>query len=1157
MNQSIRRIPALLFLAALAAAVFAMTASAAGSRIVPNRYIVVFKDSVDKPGNLARTQAQQKDGELGFIYRHGLKGYSAELSKDAVQALRNNPRVASVEPDVYGGIASQATPTGISRVFAPTNGALDIDEQDDARIDADIAILDTGIAYLHPDLDVVGRTDCSNGTKEEASCVDGKGSDGHGHGTHVAGTAAAIDNGYGVVGTAPGARLWAVKVLDDSGNGFLSELIAGIDWVTATRTDEDLENDIEVVNMSLRYWSHFSSEAFEQAISTSLEAGVVHVTIAGNEAEEVRYIPGNYPDLITVSALGDFDGKSGNGGKGQDQLAKFSNYGPLVDVAAPGVEILSTVPWEPGYEGGWSGTSMASPHVAGAAAVFASRSQPTSKTDVEAIRNAIVESGNLDWNDSSGDGIKEPLLDLSDEGMFDLPSLPLATTKSATQVNDEGATFNATINPNAFETTYQFEYGTTTSYGTTVPLTAKEIGSGIEDVVVSEKVTGLKAETKYHYRITATNEKGTALGADQSFTTLAALGAESEPVTATESSKATLNGIVSPRGLKTTYQFEYGTTTSYGSKAPVTPASIGAGTSPVEVSETISGLAPETTYHYRLVATDEEDAAYGKDRAFTTLPPNIEFDFQFGKSGSGNGQFAGPSDLAVDSQGNIWVVDSQNDRVQKFNAKGEYLSQFGKHGTGSGQFNTPQGIGIDSQGNVWVADTENDRVQKFNSKGEYLSQFGSGQLNEPSDVAIDLQGNPLVAEYGNGSILKFNSSGKFIRILAEGGPRLTVDPEGNIWFPNADRVVRLDRSGNHLATIAVGELENAVSVAIDPARDVWVLENDRIVQLDSEGEFISEYGEGGAGEGQLYEPAGIATDTEGNVWVANTSGQSVQKWLWMRQTGWRTAGPGYVGLREATLNAVINPEGAATSYHFEYDNGSTSSKSAGSGTKPIAVSSLVTDVEVGGTHKYRVVVSTEFGTAYGDWRQFAFQVPQGEASAPKVGSVWRIKGKTLAELGKSSVKVESAGKFEITIPELEVSFHDCRQTGEGVLKQPDVIELSLTLSGCEIAGLEEVCTVEPFELELAGKGGSLHGQEAWLMQIVTKGAECPWYPEAFVEEDEVGISAEFGMESIGLPVEMQGSVLLSEGQLPVQLLGYSIWEIAQGSGDHGAEFGLG
>ena len=163
-----------------------------------------------------------------------------------------------------------------------------------------------------------------------------------------------------------------------------------------------------------------STSALDQAIASSVAQGVVYVVAAGNSDKDAStFSPANHPDVITVSALADFDGAPGGLGSPtcradqDDTLADFSNWGSLVEIAAPGVCILST--WPGGGYNTISGTSMASPHVAGAAALLASgANKPTSQAGVFAIRDALVAAENVDWTEDSGDGAQEPLLDVSD-----------------------------------------------------------------------------------------------------------------------------------------------------------------------------------------------------------------------------------------------------------------------------------------------------------------------------------------------------------------------------------------------------------------------------------------------------------------------------------------------------------------------------------------------------------------------------------------------------------------------------------------------------------------------------------------------------------------------------------------------------------------------
>lgn len=205
-------------------------------------YIIVFKDTVDVPASVPE-MARAYGLQPGFVYEHALKGMSAVVPPGRLEALQHDPRVAYVVEDLERSINVQTVPTGIQRIFADDNAGIDIDGADDYRVDVDVAVIDTGIDLQHPDLNVAGGMNCT--TKiVRAVCVTG-GDDDHYHGTHVAGTIGALDNGEGVVGVAPGARLWAVKVLNSKGSGWSSWIIAGIDWVAKNAAT------IEVANMSL------------------------------------------------------------------------------------------------------------------------------------------------------------------------------------------------------------------------------------------------------------------------------------------------------------------------------------------------------------------------------------------------------------------------------------------------------------------------------------------------------------------------------------------------------------------------------------------------------------------------------------------------------------------------------------------------------------------------------------------------------------------------------------------------------------------------------------------------------------------------------------------------------------------------------------------
>ena len=385
----------------------------AGSpRVIPEHYIVVFKDNVDTDAVANSLKGRFNKGRFNmttrFRYRHALRGMAVKMPARVRDLLAADPRVAYIVPDVIVSINAQTLPTGIDRINADLDPAANIDGSNDA-MNVDIAILDTGIDLDHPDLNVFKYAYCEDRWPFSTTCIDGdsNANDGHSHGTHVAGIAAAIDNNSGVVGVAPGARLWAVKVLEDNGSGSGSQIIAGVDYVTGHA------NEIEVANMSLTGEGTF--QPLDDAIQGAIDAGVVFTLAAGNDSVNVsQRFPAGHPNAITVSALEDYDGKpNGISGSAQDDtFAWFSNYGMGVDIMAPGVSIRSTVPG--GGLGYKSGTSMAAPHVAGAAALYLSQNPGDSPADV---KDALVSGGDFTPCHSSGetcaddpDGIQEPLL---------------------------------------------------------------------------------------------------------------------------------------------------------------------------------------------------------------------------------------------------------------------------------------------------------------------------------------------------------------------------------------------------------------------------------------------------------------------------------------------------------------------------------------------------------------------------------------------------------------------------------------------------------------------------------------------------------------------------------------------------------------------------
>jgi len=369
-----------------------------------------------------------------------------------------------------------------------------------------------------------------------------------------------------------------------------------------------------------------------------------------------------------------------------------------------------------------------------------------------------------------------------------------------------------------------------------------------------------------------------------------------------------------------------------------------------------------------------------------------ELAFEFGKEGTGNGEFKEPTDIATDSEGNIWVVDTGNNRLQKFNAKGEYLSQFGKQGKGNGEFESPHGIGITSENIIWVVDTGNNRLQKFNTKGEYLGQFGKqgkgeAEFEAPKGIEIDSTDRIWVADTGNNRIQKFNAKAVYLTQFGKEGTGkgefrspldVALDQNEHVWVTDSEND-RVQEFGGSFAFLSEyggkgskdGKLQYPIGISVDFQGKLWVADslNNRAQKFTDEDQYQDKFGTEGSGEGQLMKPAGIDAAAPQQVLVVDWGNNRVQSWS-VKAEPPRVSfiGPTEITATSATIRAGVDPEWLPTTYFFEYGKtkelGSViplTPESVKEGTASVTVSQSLTELEQETQYFYRVVAESSAG----------------------------------------------------------------------------------------------------------------------------------------------------------------------------------------------------
>jgi len=279
----------------------------------------------------------------------------------------------------------------------------------------------------------------------------------------------------------------------------------------------------------------------------------------------------------------------------------------------------------------------------------------------------------------------------------------------------------------------------------------------------------------------------------------------------------------------------------------------------------------------------------------------------WGSQGTAPGLFTDPRGLTVDSEGRVYVADSNNHRIQVFDSSGQFITQWGSQGARPGQFQEPWGVAVDEEGNVYVADTWNHRLQKFDSEGRFLLQWGTfgnsqesiiGQekvLYGPRDIAIDAAGDLYVTDTGNKRVMKFSPNGEFLGQWGGFGLQsgqfhepvgIDIDADGNIYVADTwnRRIQKFDSDFVSLTQWPVHgwESESVVNkpyLAVGGNGHVYVTDPEgyRVIEFDAGGTFLATFGEFGVGSGEFNLPTGIDVDESDNVYVVDSANNRVMK----------------------------------------------------------------------------------------------------------------------------------------------------------------------------------------------------------------------------------------------------------------------------------------
>ncbi|MEY2814864.1 MAG: hypothetical protein RIS05_612, partial [Actinomycetota bacterium] len=585
--------------------VFALSATSAAQAVEAAAPATTYIVTVDGDFNdVVRGQLRDAGITIDDEFEYAFDGFVVNLTNDQLAFVDSLEYVKAIEEDAVVTLATTQTPTpswGLDRIDQReriTSGGIGSYEHLSAGTGTTIYIGDSGI---FPHADLAGRISPSGYT----SFNDGRGTvDCNGHGTHVATTAAGTQ--YGI---AKNATVVPVRLLDCGGSGRYSGVIASLDWILSPANPNPLSQ--AVLNLSI---GGPKSDALNDAIERLVNAGVVVVVAAGNDrADACTKSPASAVNAITVGATDIADAK-----------ATYTNMGPCVDLNAPGSLIT----------GGWflgatstrtiSGTSMASPHVAGAAAVYRGLN-PTAT--VAQVTSALLSTATVGAITGLSSDTPNKMLYVSPTDSWPAYSAPTVEFKSLEAVTSSSAVVNIAVNPESLTTTAWIEYSTSPTFAsgvqTATPTTAEFNGTDV--IATNVSLTSLAANTRYSLRIRGANSSKTFLSPTYTFTTKATTSS-APTVSATGATQVTaysaqLNGTVNPNGVATEIQIFYSSDPTFSTNVKTISGQLSTayGSTAFNLSSTPIDLASDTTYYYKVAAYNSAGYSQSTSSSFKTL----------------------------------------------------------------------------------------------------------------------------------------------------------------------------------------------------------------------------------------------------------------------------------------------------------------------------------------------------------------------------------------------------------------------------------------------------------------------------------------------------------------------------------------------------------